>query len=280
VQAGGEEEKDEAFPEHDVLMIFGGPVACESKCEQKTTHQEMFTVEPATPVYLWWSDTPINFDRADHPTYVPQPGRCPLVVDHIVGNKRLTKVLMDGGSGLNILYTDTLDAMGIERSCLQPSGAPFHGVMPGKQAMTLGWIDLPVTFGDSSNFRKETLTFEVVGFKGAYHAILGRPCYAKFMAVPNYTYLKLKMPGPRGVITIGSCFQHAYQCEEDGCEIASAIVASEELTLIRAETTEEAPDSNRKTGSFEPAEGVKEIALDPQGSGDKMLRVDAKLTPK
>ena len=65
------------------------------------------------------------------------------MVDHIVGNKRLTKVLMDGGSGLNILYTDTLDAMGIERSRLQPSRAPFHGVVPGKQAMTLGRIDLP-----------------------------------------------------------------------------------------------------------------------------------------
>jgi hypothetical protein len=39
----------------------------------------------------------------------------------------------------------------------------------------------------NNNFCKDTLTFEVVGFKGAYHAILGRPCYAKFMAVPNYT---------------------------------------------------------------------------------------------
>jgi hypothetical protein len=43
----------------------------------------------------------------------------------------------------------------------------------------------------------------VVGFRGAYHAILGRPCYAKFMAVPNYTYLKMKMPGPNSVITVG-----------------------------------------------------------------------------
>ena len=46
----------------------------------------------------------------------------------------------------------------------------------------------------AANFRKEVLTFEVVGFRGSYHAILGRPCYAKFMAIPNYTYLKLKMP--------------------------------------------------------------------------------------
>ena len=52
----------------------------------------------------------------------------------------------------------------------------------------------------------ETLTFEVVGFHGTYHAILRRPCYAKFMAIPNYTYLKLKMLGPCRVITIDTSF--------------------------------------------------------------------------
>jgi hypothetical protein len=62
----------------------------------------------------------ITFDRSDHPDHVPQPGRFPLVVDPIIGTKRVTKVLMDGGSGLNILYIDTLDALGIPRSRLAP----------------------------------------------------------------------------------------------------------------------------------------------------------------
>ena len=52
----------------------------------------------------------------------------------------------------------------------------------------------------------ETLTFEVVGFHGTYHTILGQPCYTKFMAIPNYTYLKMKMLGPSGVITIDTSF--------------------------------------------------------------------------
>ena len=55
----------------------------------------------------------------------------------------------------------------------------------------------------------EVLTFEVVDFLGTYHAILGQPCYAKFMVIPNYTYLKLKMPRSNGVITMGSTFLHA-----------------------------------------------------------------------
>jgi hypothetical protein len=78
--------------------------------------------------------------------------------------------------------------------------------VPGKQAKPLRQIDLPVTFGTPSSYKIETLTFEVVGLHGTYHAMLGCPCYTKFMAVPNYTYLKLKMLGPKGVITVSTSF--------------------------------------------------------------------------
>jgi hypothetical protein len=59
---------------------------------------------------------------------------------------------------------------------LRPSTTLFHGIAPGKRVPPLRQIDLPVWFGTPDNFRKEMLTFEVVGFRGAYHAILGRPC--------------------------------------------------------------------------------------------------------
>ena len=55
----------------------------------------------------------------------------------------------------------------------------------------------------------------MVDFLGSYHTILGWPCYAKFMAIPNYTYLKLKMLGPNGVITMGSAFSHAFTCDRE-----------------------------------------------------------------
>ena len=69
----------------------------------------------------------------------------------------------------------------------------------------------------------------MVDFPGSYHAILGRPCYAKFMAIPNYTYFKLKMSGPNGVITIGSTFSHAYMCDHEHYELATAVINSAEL---------------------------------------------------
>jgi hypothetical protein len=119
------------------------------------------------------------------------------VVDPVIETARFSKVLMDGCSSLNILYVHTLRLLGIGLDQLRPSTTPFHGVAPGKRVQPLGQIDLPVWFGTTDNFHKETLTFEVVGFRDAYHAILGRPCYAKFMAVPNYTYLKMKCRGRR-----------------------------------------------------------------------------------
>ena len=70
------------------------------------------------------------------------------------------------------------------------------------------------------------------------------------MAVPNYTYLKLKMPGPGGVITIGTSFQRAYECEVKCCDHTVAIITSEELLAIRKEVTEEASDPKKSTGSF------------------------------
>ena len=66
------------------------------------------------PAFLKWSGSPITFDRSNHLDSVTHHGRYPLVVDPIIGTKRLTKVLMDGGSGLNIMYDEMFDAMGID----------------------------------------------------------------------------------------------------------------------------------------------------------------------
>ena len=94
------------------------------------------------------------------------------MVTLIVGTTRLTKVLMDGGRGLNILYASTMDRMGIPRSSLRPSKVPFYGIVLGKEAVPLGCIWLNITFGQLDNFHKEPLTFEVVNFPSVYHALL------------------------------------------------------------------------------------------------------------
>ena len=98
------------------------------------------------------------------------------------------------------------------------------------------------------------------------------------MAVPNYTYLKLKMSGPRGVITIGTSFQRAYECEVECCDHASAVVASKELTTPREEVAEKTPDAKKTTGSFEPAEGTKEVLVDANNSETKRVCIGTALS--
>ena len=108
-----------------------------------------------------------------------------------------------------------------------------------------------------------------------------RPCYAKFMAIPNYTYLKMKMPGPKGVITVSPTFEHAYECDVECIERAEAQADDEALAAILDKMASKAMDStHRHTGSFEPAEGIKVVPLDPSQPNDKVLKISATLDNK
>ena len=101
------------------------------------------------------------------------------------------------------------------------------------------------------------------------------------MAVPNYTYLKLKMPGPKGVITVGSSFEHAYECDIECVEHAKALAVDEALAADLERMANEAVDSTqRHTGSFEPAEGAKDTPLNTKTPGGKALKISATLSSK
>jgi hypothetical protein len=83
------------------------------------------------------------------------------------------------------------------------STSPFYGIVPRNTSIPLGSVVLPVTFGKTrENYRTEYIKFEVVDFETSYHAILGRLAITKFMAIPHYTYLVLKMPSPAGVLSL------------------------------------------------------------------------------
>ncbi|XP_066310986.1 uncharacterized protein [Miscanthus floridulus] len=144
----------------------------------------------------------------------------------------------------------------------------------------LGRINLPVCFGSPSNYRKEVLTFEVVGFKGTYHTILGRPCYTKFMVIPNYIYLKIKMPSPNGIITIESTYEHAYDCDVECIEYTEALVEAETLIINLDQLGSEAPDSKCRARTFEPAEAIKLVPVNPTYSNDWALRISTTLDNK
>jgi hypothetical protein len=122
---------------------------------------------------------------------------------------------MDAGSGINLIYARTLKAMCISLESLKPTDCSFHGIVPGGANYPLGKIELNVCFGNSSNYRREKLEFEVTDWPSQYHAILGCPAFAKFMAVPHYAYLTLKIPGPKGTITVQGSFEVSSTCNKE-----------------------------------------------------------------
>ena len=101
------------------------------------------------------------------------------------------------------------------------------------------------------------------------------------MVIPNYTYLKLKMPGPKWVITIGFSFEHAYECDVECVEHAEALALDEALAVQLQGMAEEAMDSKqRHAGNFEPDEGTKDIPLNPNKHDGKTLKISASLSSK
>jgi hypothetical protein len=161
----------------------------------------------------------------------------------VVAGSKLNKVLIDGGSGLNVLFTKTLKKMKLDIThMLTKSTSPFYGIVPGNAAIPLGSMVLPVTFGESrDNYRTKYIKFEVADFETSYHAILGRPAIAKFMAVPHYTYLVLKMPSPAGVLSLQEDLKISHDCDTEAVEIASTNQVPNAMMEIYAASKKLAP---------------------------------------
>ena len=167
--------------------------------ERKSALRDAYTIEMVIPKFNQWAACPITFDRKDHPVSIRHARSAALVLDPIIDGFHLTKVLMDSGSSLNLLYQDTVCKMGINPSRIKPTTTTLKGAVPGVEARCTGSITLEVIFGSPNNFRSEGLTFDIVPSCSGYHALLGRTAFARFNAVPHYAHA---MPGPRGIITI------------------------------------------------------------------------------
>ena len=133
---------------------------------------------------------------------------------------------MDDGSSLNVLYQDIVRKMGINPSRIKPTKTTFNGVIPGVETCCTGSITLEVVFGSPDNFLSEELIFDIVPFRSGYHTLLGRTAFARFNAVPHYAYLKLKMPGPRVVITVNGNTERLLRTEEHTAALAAEVQSS------------------------------------------------------
>jgi hypothetical protein len=273
-------------PNKTVNVLFGG---LPNRRAQKATRREVISIEPAVPTPLSWSEVPITFSRVDQWTSFSESGRFPLVLKPVVSGSKLNKVLIDGGSGHNILFTKTLKKMKLDIThMLTKSTSPFYGIVPGNTAIPLGSVVLPVTFGETRhNYCTEYVKFEVADFETSYHAILGKPAITKFMAVPHYTYLVLKMPSPAGVLSLQGDLKISFDCDTKAVELATTNQVPNTMMEIYAASKKLAPseldipEKSDKANKPQPAEEVLVKTID-LGTGDssKTTTIGAGLDPK
>ena len=247
-----------------------------NRVQKKITRQINLAVAtpPAIPEYLSGSESCITFTRADHPCQIPRPGHAALVLEAQIGGFEMSRVFMDGGSGINLMFASTLAAMRIPQCSLEQSDTTFHGIVPGKGIFPLGKIGLDVIFGKPDNFRQERLEFEVVDWPSQYHAILGRVAFARFLAVPHYAYLLLKMPGPRGVITVHGSFTRSDQCDRDFNKISQSFGMQDELVRLREVTDNGLPPVTRQNApdmSFDSTVNTKKVQVHPTDASKTAL---------
>jgi hypothetical protein len=240
-----------------------------SKKEQKSISRQVnlaISSPPATTKYLQWSDQPIRFSRADHPRKVPRPGHAPMVLKAQIGGYNIGRVFMDAGSGINLIYVRTLKAMSISLEWLKPTDCSFHGIVPGSANHPLRKIELDVCFGNSGNFHREKLEFEVMEWPSQYHAILGRPAFAKFMTVPHCANLALKIPGPKGVITVQGSFEVSNTCDKEFNRMAQTFGMTAKYARRKGETDHNLlPDVGRSLPdqAFDAMQDSKKIQVHP-----------------
>ena len=119
----------------------------------------MVTGNPAE--HMHWSEKPISWSRTDHPKVMPSPGSYALLLDATLAMDRratrFSRVLIDSGSSINILYRDTMEKLNVKTKQLMPTRTVFHGIIPGLSCAPIGKIKIDVLFGDKERFCREAI---------------------------------------------------------------------------------------------------------------------------
>jgi hypothetical protein len=261
-----------------------------------------------------WSDVDISFGPEDHLGTELSDRNLPFVVKIPIGWHKVAKTLINSGASLNLMMRKTFIEMGLNLAELTPVHDTFHGIILGQSSTPIRRINLEVSCRIGENKHREMLTFEVASFDIRYNFILGRPFLLKFVAVVHTAYATIKMPKPKGVITLKSNQHDALACdnttltyigrfgEKEAQELAAKVAkthggstpvkivapkspssstlrppAEKRSTFVgstSAQPTNDQPADNKKKGAID-----KKVAVDPDDT-DKKIRLSTELGAK
>ncbi|XP_071678338.1 uncharacterized protein [Lolium perenne] len=155
-----------------------------------------------------------------------------MILPAVIAGFDVSRVFIDGGSSLNLMFVDTLRKMNISLSNLKPTDMRFHDIKPEKPNYPQGKIDLDV----------------------------------QFMAVPHYTYLLWRNPGPKGPITVKGSFALANKCDKDIHKMSETFGMQAEYAASRLTTDYDVlPGGGRtlKEKTFDTSKNSKEVQIHP-----------------
>jgi hypothetical protein len=138
-----------------------------------------------------------------------------------MAGSQLTRLLIDGGNSLNLLFASTLKKIGLDISkMLTPSRAPFFGIVLGNVATLLGSVVLPVTLGTKDNYRTEYIKFEVTDFEVVIPRYPRQTSIDQIHGRASLCLLTTQDAGKIGVLTFRGNLKKSYNCDQEAIEYA------------------------------------------------------------
>jgi hypothetical protein len=191
-----------------------------------------------------------------------------MVIKANIAGWGISKVLVNSGSFVDIIFTSAFDQIKLSRSQLQPSDTPLIG-FGGKQVNALGKNSLPVSFGDQENARTEYVTFDIIDLYYPYNAIFVRGFANKFNMALHMGYLCMKMPTFHGIITV-------HGSQKEARNIEKAIYRSQRnINSVDIEPS----DMSKGATSLKNQEDTKLVPLE-QTVPDRQVTIGANLLTK
>ncbi|VFQ82909.1 unnamed protein product [Cuscuta campestris] len=236
-------------------FIMGGNTGGDSVSSRKRWKNMVYLAEvQRPPLPNRKKKEPLIFTDEDYPP-VLSPHRDALVIKVEINNVVVHRTLVDTGSSVNVMYSNTFKELGLSRGALKPIHTPLSG-FTGDTIEAEGTITVKAGVGDGTHRLWVDMEFMVVQLDCAHHLILGRPGLEDLECVISPVHLCLKFNTPTGVgIARGnqslsrSCYVKATKSQARVDENVSTICAAIQKEEGRPRA--------------EPVEEVEEVSLDP-----------------
>ncbi|VFQ91617.1 unnamed protein product [Cuscuta campestris] len=236
-------------------FIMGGNTGGDSVSSRKKWKNMVYLAEvQRPPLPKRKKKEPLIFTDEDYPP-VLSPHRDALVIRVEINNVVVHRTLVDTGSSVNVMYSNTFKELGLSRSDLKPIHTPLSG-FTGDTIEAEGTITVKAGVGDGTHRLWVDMEFMVVQLDCAHHLILGRPGLEDLECIISPVHLCLKFNTPTGVgVAKGnqslsrSCYVRATKSQARVDENVSTICAAIQKEEGRPRA--------------EPAEEVEEVSLDP-----------------